>query len=284
MLRLWQKIRSSWVKSFIFSFGVVFVFIGLFYLANLDLRPAPNDGLSVKSSINLNIDSELKKRLGSTDVSMESYSNWLKRYNLNSSENGLDQDPDGDRLPNYLEYIYGTNPLKADTDGDGFSDLQEIVNGYDPDAPGDAKPAVEIMISKINVEAPMIWSQSENENNMLMDLENGVSHFFHTAAPGQIGNMIVSGHSSNYIWTKGNYNHIFKNLNDLEAGDVITVKNMESNGRVIAYSYKVSEKFITTADDEKIFATTDNPTLTLSTCWPIGTNFRRLIVKADLAT
>jgi len=262
-------------------------FIG-FYVVNLDLHPGQN-GITLKSSAvstiaapSVDLNAQFQARMGSTTVSVESYADWAKREGLDASNNALDADPDGDGLPNYLEYAYGTNPLKADTDGDGFSDRQEITNGYDPVAPGDAKPAVQVTIAKLNVQAPMVWSQSDDENAMLADLQNGVSHFYKTAAPGQSGNAIISGHSSNYVWAKGDYNHIFKDLNNLQNGDVVTIKTTESNGRVITYSYKVTDKFVTTADDQKIFADTSTPTLTLTTCWPIGTSLKRLIVKAAL--
>ena len=191
-------------------------------------------------------------------------------------------DPDGDGLPNYLEYIHGTDPNKADTDGDGFTDKQEITNGYDPAAPGDVRPAVEVSIAKISVTAPMVWSKSDNEKDQLTDLASGVAHFPQTASPGQDGNMIISGHSSNYIWAKGSFNYIFKNLNNLMPGDGVDVKTVQQNGKVITYHYKISEKFTAMPDDARIFDNTDSPTLTLPTCWPLGTNLRRLIVKADL--
>lgn len=42
-------------------------------------------------------------------------------------------DSDGDGLINYLETYYGTDPLKADTDGDGLGDCLEVAGlGYDP--------------------------------------------------------------------------------------------------------------------------------------------------------
>ena len=42
----------------------------------------------------------------------------------------LDRDLDG--LPDYIEYIIGTNPLKTDTDDDNLSDYIEYIIGYDP--------------------------------------------------------------------------------------------------------------------------------------------------------
>lgn len=42
-------------------------------------------------------------------------------------------DSDGDGLINYLETYYGTDPMKADTDGDGLGDCLEVAGlGYDP--------------------------------------------------------------------------------------------------------------------------------------------------------
>jgi len=43
-----------------------------------------------------------------------------------------DDDPDRDGLTNLDEYTYNTNPTKGDTDGDGFSDKEEIDEGTDP--------------------------------------------------------------------------------------------------------------------------------------------------------
>lgn len=48
-----------------------------------------------------------------------------------------DFDSDGDGLTDALESnVYFTDPLKADTDGDGWDDKTEIENGYDPRGPG----------------------------------------------------------------------------------------------------------------------------------------------------
>jgi hypothetical protein len=50
-------------------------------------------------------------------------------------------DSDGDGLTDYQETtIYHTDPHKADTDGDGFSDGAEVKNGYDPNGPGKLPP------------------------------------------------------------------------------------------------------------------------------------------------
>lgn len=55
---------------------------------------------------------------------------WEAAYGLltdsDRGDNGYYGDPDEDSLPNYLEMANGTNPLVADTDGDGFNDYLEL--------------------------------------------------------------------------------------------------------------------------------------------------------------
>lgn len=43
-----------------------------------------------------------------------------------------DIDSDGDGLPDALEQALSTNPFKTDTDGDGYSDYEEVKNGFNP--------------------------------------------------------------------------------------------------------------------------------------------------------
>ncbi|OGY94102.1 MAG: hypothetical protein A2406_01415 [Candidatus Komeilibacteria bacterium RIFOXYC1_FULL_37_11] len=45
-------------------------------------------------------------------------------------------DADGDNLPDDLEAYYGTDLNNSDTDGDGYSDGTEIINGYNPAGEG----------------------------------------------------------------------------------------------------------------------------------------------------
>jgi hypothetical protein len=44
----------------------------------------------------------------------------------------LAPDADGDGLTNVEEALYGTDPNKVDSDGDGFSDSVEVINLYNP--------------------------------------------------------------------------------------------------------------------------------------------------------
>lgn len=48
----------------------------------------------------------------------------------------ISDDPDNDGLDNLLETFYGTNARRADTDGDGMSDGEEVVSGRNPRGKG----------------------------------------------------------------------------------------------------------------------------------------------------
>jgi len=70
-------------------------------------------------------------------------------------------DDDGDGLSNDLEAIYGTNPKNSDSDNDGYSDTEEIKNGYDPLSPAPGKterelsPVEHALINYTRIEQPV---------------------------------------------------------------------------------------------------------------------------------
>lgn len=197
---------------------------------------------------------------------------------------GVDEDDvDGDGLFLIDEYVYGTDPQKSDTDGDGYSDGHEVQGGYDPGVPGDVRIKMTLKINAIGVETPVVLSQSTEESLIQKDLEKGVVHYPGTPLPGQRGNVYIAGHSSNYSWSKGSYNYVFKNLNDLVSDDVITLTQRLANGKEITHTYVVDSKEEVASDDARIFAQTQTQELTLTTCWPLGTSARRLMVKAYIA-
>ncbi|MBI2625574.1 hypothetical protein HY442_01365 [Candidatus Parcubacteria bacterium] len=51
----------------------------------------------------------------------------------------FETDSDEDGLANAKEFVYATDPLRADTDGDGYPDGNEVDNGYDPTIAGSAR-------------------------------------------------------------------------------------------------------------------------------------------------
>jgi len=132
-----------------------------------------------------------------------------------------------------------------------------------------------VEISKINIKAPVTANvNGDNKLEYNKSLTSGLAHYKGTELPGDGGNIFVFGHSSSDT-DGGPYAKIFRNLNDLNKGDKITVyyKNKKRE-------YTVSEKKVVAADDLSPLNLTDDERLTLMTCWPIGTKEKRLIIIA----
>lgn len=134
-----------------------------------------------------------------------------------------------------------------------------------------------LTIPKIEISAPIIYSLSNNEEDIQRDLEKGVAHFNNTAMPGEIGKILIIGHSSAMINYKGGYGHIFTALNDLFEGDTIYIYSKNKK-----YAYRVFKKEITEPVLKNLDKETNDSILTLMTCWPPGTSWKRLFVYAEL--
>ena len=167
MKNIFESIRKNWRK--IISAALIFlvIFAVLFWAVNLDFGSKTPAKTYSSDSFSGKLGEDFQKKIGATDVYQLAYNEWADYFELPANFAKYDDDPDGDGLPNYLEYVHATDPTKADTDKDGFTDRQEITNGYDPDAPGDAKPKVDIEIKKMQIQVPMVWSETEDENAML---------------------------------------------------------------------------------------------------------------------
>lgn len=135
----------------------------------------------------------------------------------------------------------------------------------------------EVRIEKIGVEAPVIENvDGTNKQAYSETLESGVAHFKGTALPGEGSNIFIFGHSST-VSGKGTYAKVFARLGELEKGDQVTIFY---NGK--EYKYSVFEKKVVRSDDISVLEPTNNEQLTLMTCWPIGSDKKRLIVKSKI--
>ena len=144
----------------------------------------------------------------------------------------------------------------------------------------------QIIIPKINVQAPVIYDNTmgttdqDTYNKQMAAMQNGVAWFGIPGAdslPGQNGNTVLSGHSSNALFENGNYKFVFAKLEQLATGDVIYV-----NYKSTRYSYKITElKVVMPSDVGALQRGSDKPYLTLITCTPLGTSQKRLLVFAE---
>lgn len=134
-----------------------------------------------------------------------------------------------------------------------------------------------VKISKLNINAPLVFPKSSQEKDVNAALDLGVVIYPGSITPPEFGNLFLTGHSSVYFWNKTVYGQIFSQLNQLQPGDEITV-----NFSGFAYIYVVTAKEIKSPQEVQLIQPVNKSILTLMTCWPVGTDRQRLVVQAEL--
>ena len=148
----------------------------------------------------------------------------------------------------------------------------------DPNSTAATTSEPKVIIPKINVEVPVVYdAASTDEKAVQKALERGVVHYTTTPKPGEQGNLVIVGHSSNNILNRGQYKFAFVLLNRLSVGDTFML-NYEGK----RYVYKVYDKKIVKPTDLGVLGKTDKPaSVTLITCDPPGTSINRLVVLGE---
>lgn len=164
-----------------------------------------------------------------------------------------------------VRYLLGAKPATTQSANATLASAQAAVSA-----------APTISIPKINVNAPVVYEQSIAENDILTALQNGIVHYGTTPAPGQGGNAVFVGHSSNDWWEPGNYKFVFVLLDKLVVGDKFSL-NYQSR----QYVYQVTGVSVVAPTDVGVLAPTTQPSVTLITCTPPGTSWKRLVVTAN---
>lgn len=150
----------------------------------------------------------------------------------------------------------------------------------DPSTDVAVGPDPKLIIPKINVDVPVVYDTTPDHDAQMKAMENGVAYFGIPGAnskPGQVGNTVLSGHSSNDILDGGNYKFIFARLEQMQVGDSIYINY---GGK--RYTYTVTRtKVVAPTDVSALVYPTTKPELTLITCVPLGTSLNRLLVTAE---
>ncbi len=160
----------------------------------------------------------------------------------------------------------------------GNIDPQNII--IDPNLNSSVGPEPKLIIPKINVDVPVLYDVGNDYASQMTAMTKGVAQFAIPGAsshPGQVGNTVLAGHSSNDLFDTGDYKFIFAQLEKLEKGDTIY-----ANYNSKRYTYTVREKQVVAPNDvSSLVYSTTKPILTLLTCTPVGTSLNRLLVIAD---
>lgn len=129
-----------------------------------------------------------------------------------------------------------------------------------------------LSIPKLSIEDAYVSTKDYN-------LADHLVQYFGTALPGENGTAVIFGHSTIPSWfNPKDYKTIFATMHKIKNGDEILV-NVENK----TYKYKVFSILVTSPKDVNILSQSfDNSYLTLVTCTPPGTIWKRLVVRAAL--
>jgi sortase A len=103
-------------------------------------------------------------------------------------------------------------------------------------------------------------------------LRKGIGQHIGSANPGQKGNMVLSGHNDIY-------GEVFRHLDQLKRGNEIFIRTNEQE-----YVYVVDRWEIVSPTDLSALTTTQEPILTLISCYPYMVDSQRIVVVAYLRT
>jgi len=155
--------------------------------------------------------------------------------------------------------------------------LTKTINGKTAQILIPEDPEFSVVIPKIGANARIISNvDSSNEREYSEALKQGVAQAQGTAFPGEGGHVFLFAHSTDYWWNVSSYNAVFYLLGKLIKGDDI---NIFYKGERFVYRV-VETKIVDPSEVEYITRKTNTEFLTLQTCWPLGTTFKRLLVFA----
>lgn len=129
-----------------------------------------------------------------------------------------------------------------------------------------------ISIPKINIKNAVVSTADT-------DLSKHLVNYYGTAIPSEKGNAVVFGHSTlPQLYNNKDYKTIFSYLYKLSPGDKILV-----NSEGVNYTYKVESVTVVDPDNTTILEQNyDDSFITLVTCTPPGTIWKRLAVKGRI--
>ena len=103
----------------------------------------------------------------------------------------------------------------------GNSPATEI-EAIDPTVTQKVSSDPRLIIPKLNIDVPVHFGISLDE--VIPAMNNGVAHYRIAGAsayPGEIGNLVITGHSAGDVYSSNPYKYIFSGLERLEDGDLI---------------------------------------------------------------
>ncbi len=183
-------------------------------------------------------------------------------------------------LNGQLHHLWEPSPIKPGPSASGSSAASSPSgapgpspgSNIDEPVPGDAIGI--IRIPRISAS----YSYAIVEGTTTDDLKKGPGHYSGSALPGQIGNLVISGHRTTYLAP-------FNALGELSDGDAIVIETKDS-----WYTYRVTGTRTVLPDEVGVLLPVpdergEKPTkalITLTTCTPKYSASHRLVIDGQL--
>ena len=122
-------------------------------------------------------------------------------------------------------------------------------------------PVAALRIPSLNLAVPVYSDESE------LHLNRGVGLVEGSGTPDKGGNAAIAGHRDGF----------FRVLKDVKRGEIIEIQT-----RLRVHRYRITAVDIVEKDDNRLLADTDEPTITLVTCYPfyfVGSAPKRFLVR-----
>lgn len=136
----------------------------------------------------------------------------------------------------------------------------------------DILPTYLLSIPKLGIDRATVSTTND-------DLAKNLVHYNGSGIPGKTGKAVVFGHSTlPQLFNPKDYKTIFATLHTLKIGDEIVVDYDN-----VTYTYSIIGREVVDPDNTSVLSQQYNDSyLTLITCTPPGTYWKRLVIKAKI--
>lgn len=172
--------------------------------------------------------------------------------------------------PSLIKSLFTTS--LQNVSGVDYTDATNWFPGYKPQQAAAKVPSYFLTIPKLGIANAYVSTVDTNLANHLVSLSG-------TAVPPDKGNTVIFGHSTlPQLFDPKNYKTIFANAYKLQPDDTFQVTI-----NTVVYTYKIFSITVVDPEDTSVLSQTyDDSYVTLITCTPPGTIWKRLIIKARL--
>lgn len=144
--------------------------------------------------------------------------------------------------------------------------LRPLVNSMSnlPVPTAGPESAIRIRIPSISLDAPVV------QGDAFQQLKKGVGQHLGSANPGQKGNVVLSAHNDVF-------GELFRYLDELKEGDQVILYTSQRE-----YVYTVKQVRIVEPTQTDVMGQTQEPVVTLISCYPYRVDNQRIVVTAYL--